>query len=165
VDACLVEEEDSSSQSLEHEHQGVKANNSSMIQPQQQITHTPAIDFKLDVKIEINSGKCILHASKGKDQAQTDRLSYSNYYNMNEASKQAGGKMMNGGGMEPEVSINTNILFPAIKVKAFYESSHKNVDNRLMKKANLYTMIRIESFVMPSFSANLMCKIFVLGRG
>jgi hypothetical protein len=172
VDACLVEEEDellkqaaSSSQSLEHEQQGVKANNSSMIQPQQQITHTPAIDFKLDVKIEINSGKCILHASKSKDQAQTDRLSYSNYYNMNEASKQAGGKMMNGGSMEPEVSINTNILFPAIKVKAFYESSHKNVDNRLMKKANLYTMIKIESFVMPSFSANLMCKIFLLVLG
>lgn len=60
---------------------------------------------------------------------------------------------------EPEISINTNFIFPAIKVKAFYESTHKKVeDNRLAKKANLYTMIKIESFVMPSFSTNLMSK-------
>ena len=60
---------------------------------------------------------------------------------------------------EPEISINTNFIFPAIKVKAFYESTHKKIeDNRLAKKANLYTMIKIESLVMPSFSSNLMSK-------
>ena len=125
-------------------------------QHQQTITHAPAIDFKLDVKIEINSGKCILHASKtnnGYDhQTKTDRLSYSSYYNMNDPNK---AKMSSN---EPEISINTNFIFPAIKVKAFYESSHKKVENRLAKKANLYTMIRIESFIMPTFSNNLMCK-------
>lgn len=126
-----------------------------MIQPQQQLTHTPAIDFKLDVKIEINSGKCILHASKPTSD-KTDRLSYSSYYNLNDPNK----IKMNPA--EPEISINTNILFPAIKVKAFYESLHKKVDSRLTKKANLYTIIRIESFVMPTFSTNLMCKKFCL---
>ncbi len=155
-----MEEEDSASSSLSLEHQQQKSNNTGMVQPQQQITHAPAIDFKLDVKIEINSGKCILHASKNKDQSKNDRLSYNSYYNMNETNKQAGGKMMSGVSIEPEISVNTNILFPAIKVKAFYESSYKSVENRLMKKANLYTMIRIESFVMPTFSANLMCKYF-----
>jgi len=47
---------------------------------------------------------------------------------------------------------NTNFIFPAIKVKAFYESSHKTVENRLSKKANLYSMIKLESFVMPIFT-------------
>ena len=44
---------------------------------------------------------------------------------------------------------NTNFIFPAIGVKAFYESNHKKIDNKLAKKANLYAMIKLESFVMP----------------
>jgi hypothetical protein len=44
---------------------------------------------------------------------------------------------------------NTNFIFPAIGVKAFYESTHKEINKRLTKKANLYAMIKLESFVMP----------------
>lgn len=77
VEECLVEETDdidSSLQSLdkttilrdkstEKIHKPISSPNNQLPQPQQ-LSHAPAIDFKLDVKIEINSGKCILHASK-----------------------------------------------------------------------------------------------------
>lgn len=56
--------------------------------------------------------------------------------------------------MEQEMRI-TNFAFPAIGVKTFYESTHKKVDqhnNRLSKRANLYAMIKLESFVMPQFT-------------
>ena len=39
-------------------------NNSLNAKQHAQLAAAPAIDFKLDVKIEINSGKCVLHASK-----------------------------------------------------------------------------------------------------
>ena len=59
---------------------------------------------------------------------------------------------------------NTNFIFPAIKVKAFYESSHKTIENRLSKKANLYAMIRLESFVMPLYSKDFSKKEMIISR-
>lgn len=146
IDHIVIEETDSCN-SLDHIHPAQQQ------QPQQQITHAPAIDFKLDVKIEINSGKCILHASKNKQQDAPDRYSFSSYYDPGKAK-----------GIDPDVSINTNFIFPAIKVKAFYESTHKQVETRLVKKANLYTMIRIESLIMPQFSSNLSTKELISSR-
>ncbi len=154
---------------------------------QHQIANTPpAVDFKLDVKIEINSGKCILHAAKTSNtnssikneqqqqQQQSDRLSYSSYYNMNlndsNRSRQPSGfnnsKMNILKGGDPSEFRITNFIFPAIKLKAFYESSHKkSLDlNRLSKKANLYAMIKLESFVMPTFTHNLMSKDIMSSR-
>ncbi len=59
---------------------------------------------------------------------------------------------------------NTNFIFPAIKVKAFYESSHKTIENRLSKKANLYAMIRLESFVMPIYPKDFSKKEMIVSR-
>jgi hypothetical protein len=43
----------------------------------------------------------------------------------------------------------TNFIFPAIRVKAYYESTHCEVNKRLFKKGNLYSTIKLESFVLP----------------
>ncbi len=52
---------------------------------------------------------------------------------------------------EQTLSRITNFVFPGLGVKTFYESTHKKLDanNKLSKKANLYAMIKVESFVMP----------------
>ncbi len=44
--------------------QGYNYNQIVKKQPVQMETTAPAIDFKLNVKIDINSGKCVLHANK-----------------------------------------------------------------------------------------------------
>ena len=142
--------------------------------PPQLETTAPAIDFKLNVKIDINSGKCVLHANKtsllrgggnspgvgtafSNSKNGADSLFANNYPFQSSA----------GGGSnsippsfmsfptqtatpasEQELR-NTNFIFPAIGVKAFYESNHKKIENKLAKKANLYAMIKLESFVMP----------------
>ena len=62
---------------------------------------------------------------------------------------------------------NTNFIFPAIRVKAFYESTHQKTEEnkRLSKKANLYAMIKIESFVMPtSFTSHMIHRDFFSSR-
>ncbi|CAF0826478.1 unnamed protein product [Brachionus calyciflorus] len=120
-------------------------------------TQAPSIDFKLSVKIEISSGKCVLHANKGLHQ-QGKRTN--NYM----SSPMAGGyfspDFMRGftGNLTPNVSPNyqetdsrnTNFIFPAINVQTFYESTHKKSDELVSKKASLYAMIKIESFAFPS---------------
>ena len=136
--------------------------------PPQIETTAPAIDFKLNVKIEIKSGKCVLHANKNgvlRQQSNTPNSTgpsgfgaktgadnvFSNPYNPysnivpNFMSFPA---QTNNLATEQEMK-NTNFIFPAIGVKAFYESNHKKIENKLAKKANLYAMIKLESFVMP----------------
>ena len=139
-----------------------------MYSSQHQIDTAPAIDFKLNVKIEINSGKCVLHANKANgaktDQSRSDQTPNSTFYNyygsnMNEFQKQANfmqfmANTANNLAAEHEMR-NTNFIFPAIGVKAFYESKHKRMDNKLTKKANLYAMIKLESFAMPQPYTNL----------
>jgi hypothetical protein len=158
---------------------------------------TPAIDFKLDVKIEINSGKCILQSIKPpqpppipnflqskkhqqqtkpspqqqQQQQQTNQNGISNpnfKFAHNEARKQAGSTSTVNLSEEElykdqikkheEVYRNylkenkltlTNIVFPAIKMKAYYVSTHVEINKRLFKKANLYSNIKIDSFVLP----------------
>ena len=142
-------------------------------QPQQQQA-APTIDFKLNVKIEISSGKCVLHANKsgnggsGNANVNQQSASYygatggynprlgpqgqasplgSNYYTyMNEFTMRGGpGGGANSPSNMPLPAIeqemrNTNFVFPAIGVKAFYESTHKRVENpggRLAKKVSL----------------------------
>ena len=166
MDNCLVEEAEPDGEPVQEEAskkpvQPPKPNGANLI------TNTPAVDFKLDVKIEINSGKCILHAakpgayntSKSDHQAKSDRLSYSSYLNMNMNDSTKTSKTSSSGKNlinDSSEFRNTNFIFPAIKVKAFYESLHKKIENRLSKKANLYAMIKLESFVMPSFTHNLL---------
>ena len=58
--------------SLDNPNYELVGNNFSSPQQQHQMANptSSAIDFKLEIKIEISSGKCILHASKipGKDE-------------------------------------------------------------------------------------------------
>jgi hypothetical protein len=132
--------------------------------PQQQppmTTSAPAIDFKLNVKIEINSGKCILHANSTKNGDKPDPMSRNdhtaNFYSANLNDYQRNVGLMNSFMHHPLQNTtsdshdmrNTNFIFPAIGVKAFYESTHKEINKRLSKKANLYAMIKLESLVMP----------------
>ena len=124
-------------------------------------TTTPAIDFKLNVKIEINSGRCVLHANKlnngggsqsnGSGRGRSDQLqpqasplNSTNYINYNEYNIRNGGGFGNfphAMAVEQEMR-NTNFIFPAIGVKAFYESTHKRLGNpnRLVKKVNNFNI-------------------------
>ena len=146
----------------------------------------PAIDFKLDVKIEINSGKCVLHASKSSNGSMysqdgepagmrmpTDQqypsyptnqynMHYNDYHRMTNVAAAMHSQTFTS---EQQELRNTNFIFPAIRVKAFYESTHVKVEKRLTKKANLYAMIKIESFVMPtSFSHHMINRDFFSSR-
>ena len=158
----------------------------------------PAIDFKLDVKIEINSGKCILHASKPpappippkpsnqqqqQQQAKKPQNKPSPPQFFNPQANQQGirnpnfiknsnedpGSTLTVNVDEQELYIKqyqqhqaqylqyqkqnenkiTNIIFPAIRMKAYYESTHVEINKRLFKKANLYSTIKLDSFVLP----------------
>lgn len=90
VEECLVEETDDINSSLksldktailrdnkstEKIAKPISSPSNQLPQPQQ-LSHAPAIDFKLDVKIEINSGKCILHASKSNQKGKMNLLLY-----------------------------------------------------------------------------------------
>jgi hypothetical protein len=96
---------------------------------------TTGVDFKLDFKIEINSGKCVLHAlTVEHDKQKNNSNSFSNRRQT----------------VQPQASdYVTNFIFPAIRVKAYYESRHQELNKRLVKKANLYATIKLESFVLP----------------
>lgn len=124
--------------------------------PQITSTTTSAIDFKLEIKIEISSGKCILHASKitNKDEFTNHLPPDTFYYGMDYHSQTGPNRLLHppNSRVDETDMRNTNFIFPAIKMKAFYESSHKSIDHHLSKKANLYAMIRLESFVMPVFT-------------
>jgi hypothetical protein len=76
-------------------------------------------------------------------------MNNNNFFNPN-GPHPANGNAFNASMIEQEMRI-TNFVFPAIGVKTFYESTHKKLDQdkRLSKKANLYAMIKLESFVMP----------------
>ena len=152
---CLIEErelEDGSVLASLSEDSSVGEKKSS-INLGREPTTAPAIDFKLDVRIEINSGKCVLHAGKqtgGKsDSANSSRV---DPFIFNSELQKT--NMMRAFA-EPETR-NTNFIFPAIRVKSFYESTHRRIQHRLRKKANLYAMIKIDSFVMPSFSSSIL---------
>lgn len=132
-------------------------------QKQQQQPQAPTIDFKLNVKIEINSGKCVLHANKsnGSNGLSANQSSYyapgsssrpgqqgqtspytSNYFTyMNDFNMRGapGSSSLPHAMVVEQEMRNTNFIFPAIGVKAFYESTHKRSDipSRLAKKVKL----------------------------
>lgn len=121
-------------------------------------SQAPSIDFKLSVKIDISSGKCVLHADKPPNQPNA-RSAYMN-------SPVSGGyfspELMKGfagnANFTPNISSTyhdpesrkTTFIFPAIGVQTFYESTNKKKMEKLTKKASLYAMIKIESFAMPT---------------
>lgn len=122
-------------------------------------TQPPSIDFKLSVKIDISSGKCVLHADKLPNQSNV-RSPFMN-------SPVSGGgfispelmkNFVGTGNFSPNISSNyhdsdsrkTTFIFPAIGVQTFYESINKKILDKLTKKANLYAMIKLESFAMPT---------------
>ena len=161
----------------------------------------PAIDFKLNVKIEIKSGKCVLHANNsavgdarnstsggvGGGSSPVSSTFYQGHsaaaVNNNNNFALINSLMQNAVASDQELR-NTNFIFPAIGVKAFYESTHQPLPStfntttttttnisqqkhhpslkqqqqqqqqRLAKKANLYAMIKLESFAMPSSSSS-----------
>lgn len=120
-------------------------------------TTPPAIDFKLNVKIEINSGRCVLHANKtingvggsqssgsgrgnnksDQQQPQASPLNSPYYTTFNDL-RGGIGNLPHAMAVEQEMR-NTNFIFPAIGVKAFYESTHKRIGNpsRLAKKVHI----------------------------
>lgn len=190
----------------------------------------PAIDFKLDVKIEISSGKCILHAAKppapppppppipmpmsqqqypqgtqftptqtpatrSQQQQQQQPIPTSqpnqkgffnptyeyhnttpNYTRLTVINEQTQQQQQQQQQLYYQQQLYqqqvqqqqlfyqqqlqnyqqtyqnkiTNFIFPAIRMKAYYESTYVEVNNRLFKKANIYSTIKIDSFVLPS---------------
>lgn len=128
------------------------------------ITTAPAIDFKLSVKIDINSGKCILHANKHMSKPSGSKVEMgspmSNFFNSASSEyNRTLGMMMSTQSSSAEQDLkNTIFIFPAIGMKSFYESTHKLIDKRLVKKANLYAMIKLESFAMPRAYNNMSAK-------
>jgi hypothetical protein len=135
----------------------------------------PAIDFKLDVKIEISSGKCVLHASRSggePSRPETGNSPLNNLRGLNQAdylkNMAMGGASFAFQHLDEQDMKNTNFIFPAIRVKAFYESTHKRVSpltGALNKKANLYAMVKLESFIMPTaYTNNLMSREFFNSR-
>ena len=155
------------------------------------------VDIKLDVKIDINSGRCIFHnttssgtagtkhssshhhhnhhnhhhqsshhkqhqhqpssqpqqhnrssstTSTGSTSSTLDSPTYqtNNYYDFENYMNSASEQQMN------QNNKNTIFIFPAICVKAYYdESTRSELNNRLFKRANLYSIIKIEKFAMP----------------
>lgn len=93
-------------------------------------TNAPLIDFKLNVKIEISSGKCVLHSNKSNSNSisnssriKTDQMN-ANLSGSPMPGFYASGLPYSNSYMEQEMR-NTNFIFPAIGVKTFYESTQK----------------------------------------
>lgn len=131
---CLLEENESLSStiSLANKHQTPKKHSTTKHELQLATATAPAIDFRLNVKIEMSSGKCVLHANKPNNKtSQGQNPSGSplpGYFGSHEYNRATTGNYssFSNSYMEQEMR-NTNFIFPAIGVKAFMNQRIKRL--------------------------------------
>jgi predicted transcriptional regulator len=149
------------------------------------VTTPPSIDYKVDFKIDISSGKCVLHAGPPIINGPTvDGTNGGNANNpQNEMNHQQNNNNSNN---DEDIVRNTNFIFPAIKMKVFYEPSSsfppqtnikmeqlsskvKKAINEHQKKTkkidNLYVLVKLESLLMPSsYTSHMINRDFFNSR-
>ena len=171
-----------SNATLEKSEEEIIRRNEQQKKPNSNQATASAIDYKLDVNIEISRGKCVMHAVDPIELPQIPKKQQQTI--VNQAKPTFPNKSNQKGFINPVYQYNTqganedtknahdkyferylqhlqkyenhitNIIFPEIRMKTYYESTHVEMNKRMLKKAKVYSNILIESFFSSKFKRN-----------